>query len=69
MAKEEKKENSGGLNKYFRGVRAELKKVIWPTKEETLKYSALVIVLSIISALVIYLFDFIIHGILQLIIG
>ncbi len=63
------KKTEGGFGRYIRGVRTELKKVIWPNKEKLVKYSALVILLSIISALVISIFDLVIINILQLIIG
>lgn len=66
---EKNRRNEGGFGKYIRGVRTELKKVVWPSKDELVKYSILVLFLSIVSALVIYFFDFIIHNILQLIIG
>lgn len=65
----EKVNKEGRVKRYFKGVRTELKKVVWPSKSELLKYSALVLVLSIISALFIYLFDFIIHKLLGLVIG
>ena len=28
----------GGFGKFFRGVKAELKKVVWPTKKELINY-------------------------------
>ena len=31
----------GGFGKFFRGVKAELKKVVWPTKKELINYSIL----------------------------
>lgn len=66
---EKVKKPEGGFGKYFKGVKTEFKKVVWPHKSELIKYSALVLVLSIVSALFIYFFDFIIHNILKLIIG
>lgn len=63
------KRSEGGFGKYIKGVRTELKKVVWPTRDELVKYSILVLFLSIIAALAIYFFDFIIHNILQFIIG
>lgn len=32
MAKEKKKR--GGVSEYFKGIRAEMKKVVWPTRKE-----------------------------------
>lgn len=72
MAANSKTKDEGtwsNLKRYFKGVKTEMKKVVWPSKEEIVKYSALVIALSALSAIVMYVFDFIIHNILQLIIG
>lgn len=66
---EKRERKEGGLSKYLKNVRIELKKVVWPSKEELVKYSILVLILSTIAALFIYFFDFIIHNLLQLIIG
>ena len=41
MAKEKKKKASFG--EYFKGVRTEMKKVVWPTKKELVSYTAVVI--------------------------
>lgn len=66
---EKRERKEGGLGRYFKNVRIELKKVVWPSKEELVKYSILVMILSTIASLFIYFFDFIIHSLLQLIIG
>ncbi|MDO5713858.1 MAG: preprotein translocase subunit SecE [Tissierellia bacterium] len=57
------------MKKYFRGVRSEFRKVVWPTKKQLLNYTGVVILVSILVALVIYGLDFIIRGLLSLIIG
>lgn len=57
------------LKRYFRGVRSEFKKVVWPTKKQWIQYSLIVIVVSIVTALFIYAIDFVIGHILSLIIG
>jgi preprotein translocase subunit SecE len=56
------------LSTYFRGVKAELKKVIWPNKKELINYTGVVILLSAVVALVVYVLDLGIHGVLSLII-
>lgn len=58
----------GKLASYFRGVRAEMKKVIWPTKKELINYTAVVIVISAIVALTVWIIDLLINGGLSLII-
>ena len=40
----------GGFGKFFRGVKAELKKVVWPTRKELINY-------TIVVFLLIYVFD------------
>lgn len=52
-----KAEEKKGLAKYFRGVRSEFKKVVWPTKKQILNYTLIVIVACILFALLLALFD------------
>lgn len=60
-AKQEVNEKKTGLGRYFKGVKSEMKKVVWPTKDELVKYSILVIFISILAALITGLFDAIIY--------
>ena len=55
MAKEKKKRAS--LGEYFRGVKTEMKKVVWPTKKELVSYTAVVIVTCAVFALGFWLVD------------
>ncbi len=41
-----------GLREYFEGVRSELQKVIWPTREETRRLTTIVLSVTITSAIV-----------------
>lgn len=54
---------------YLKGVKAELKKVIWPSKKQTVNYTAVVILISIIVALMVYILDFVFAGLLNLIVS
>lgn len=56
------------LATYFRGVKSELRKVIWPNKKELINYTSVVILISVIVAIVVYVLDLGIHGALSLII-
>ena len=47
----------GGFVKFFRGVKAELKKVVWPTRKELINYTIVVFLVTIFIALLIYVFD------------
>lgn len=50
-------EKSGGLSKYFRGVKSEFKKVVWPSFDTVIKYSIIVIVAVILFALLFTVYD------------
>ena len=45
------------LGRWFRGMKSELKKVVWPTWSQVLNNTVVVIVVSVIFAIVIGLID------------
>ena len=55
MAKE--KEKKPGFKEYLRGVRTEMKKVVWPTKKELSQYAALVIIACAFFAVAFWAID------------
>ena len=52
-----KKENKGGLKEYFKGIKLEMKKVVWPTKKQLLNHTLVVIAALIIVGLIIFGLD------------
>lgn len=42
---------------FVKGVKSELKKVVWPTKEQLIKNTAMVILLVVVFAVIILGFD------------
>ncbi|MGN0712372.1 MAG: preprotein translocase subunit SecE [Anaerovoracaceae bacterium] len=56
MAKETAKKKAG-IGEYFKGVKIEMKKVVWPTKKETVSYTAVVILTCAVFALGFWLID------------
>ena len=56
----------GKMTSYFKGVKAEMKKVIWPSKKELLNYTGVVILISGMVSLIVYLLDIGIHRVLAL---
>ncbi len=48
-----------GFIKYLQETKAELKFVKWPSQKQTMIYTALVIIISIITAIYLGVFDFI----------
>ena len=68
-AKNAVKNFAAGVAKFFRDTRSELKKVVWPSKEDTKKNTLVVLVVVLIAAAVLFSLDAIFGGILGLIIG
>ena len=59
----------GAIGKFFRDTKSELKKVVWPSKEDVKTNTIVVLVTVAIAAVVMILLDAIFGGILGLIIG
>ena len=59
----------GKCAKFFRDTKSELKKVVWPSKEDVKTNTIVVLVTVAIEAVVMILLDAIFGGILGLIIG
>jgi len=51
------KKKRGSLKEYFKGVRLEMKKVVWPTKKEMGSYTAVVLVTCAAFAVVFWAVD------------
>ena len=47
----------GGICRYFRELRSELKKVVWPTPKQVLKNTLIVIVCVLVVGVMLWLFD------------
>lgn len=56
MAKENAKKKAS-FGEYLKGVKIEMKKVVWPTKKETISYTAVVILTCAVFALGFWLID------------
>ena len=53
------KKNWNKTCKYFRELRSELKKVVWPTHQQVLKNAAIVVGCVLVVGVFIWLFDFV----------
>ena len=76
MAEAKKQENEGffrrtgtRLSKWFREMRAELKKVVWPSKKQVLQNTVVVLISVLVVGVFIWIFDAISSLIVQLLIG
>lgn len=56
------------ITEYFQEIKTELKHVIWPSRSQTLYYTLIVIVLSVVISYYLGIFDFIFSQVLQKII-
>ena len=52
-----KKKGFARIADYFKGVGSELKKVAWPSKKDTYKYTLVVIVICIAFAILFWVLD------------
>ena len=57
------------VSKFFRDTKSELKKVVWPSKEDVKTNTIVVLITVAVAAVVMILLDAIFGGILGLIIG
>ncbi len=76
MAEAKKQENEGffrrtgkRLSKWFREMRAELKKVVWPSKKQVLQNTVVVLISVLVVGVFIWIFDAISSLIVQWLIG
>ena len=76
MAEAKKQEKEGffrrtgkRISKWFREMRAELKKVVWPTKKQVLQNTVVVLISVLVIGVFIWIFDAISNLIVQWLIG
>lgn len=66
MAEEKKKKDRG---RWFREMKSELKKVVWPAPKKTLKDTGTVLLFSLIVGACIWIFDYAAVSAVRLLIG
>ena len=69
MANETTTKKKSRIREYFRGIKIELKKVIWPTKGELISYTGVVILMCAICAVGFWAIDSVCALILQKLLG
>lgn len=50
--------STNAITNFFSEVGSEIKKITWPTRQEAIRYTATVIVITVIVALILGLFDY-----------
>lgn len=56
-SKKKNKKDKQGFKEYFKGVKLEMKKVVWPTKHEMMTYTVTVLVTCLVFALAFWAID------------
>ena len=59
---------SNPVGRYLREVRGELRKVTWPTREESIRLTIIVLIVTIVFALFLWGFDYIFSGGMELLV-
>ena len=67
MAEEAKKKKDRGL--WFREMKSELKKVVWPNKKTVMKNTGTVLLCSVVIGAFIWIFDFVAVSAVQMILN
>lgn len=58
MAKNSQVANQkSGRRSFLKGISSELKKVIWPTREELINHEIVVVTFTLLAAFIIWVFD------------
>ena len=57
LAAQKKKKKKTSVKDYFKGIRIEMKKVVWPTKKELGSYTAVVVLTCAFFALAFWAID------------
>lgn len=69
MSKDKTKAKESKAAVFFKGVKAELRKIIWPDRDTLLKQLAAVLVVTVLLGVVIALIDFGFQNLIDLLTG
>ncbi len=58
-----------GIAKYLREMKAELKKVVWPSRKTVIRNTLVVIAVVLVLGVLIWIFDFIASGVVKALIN
>ena len=68
-ARVSRKEQENRIVRYLRATRSELRKVVWPTREETVNLTIVVLAVMVAMSILLGLIDFLFTQLVNLIIG
>jgi preprotein translocase subunit SecE len=69
MAKVQAVKEPNALVRYYRETVGELRKVVWPTREEALRLTGLVLLVIIVMSVILGFFDLVFAELIKLLVG
>ena len=63
------KKKRGSIGEYFRGIKTEMKKVVWPTRKTVVANTGTVLLCSLVIGACIWIFDFVAISAVQMILS
>lgn len=69
MAKVQAVKEPNALVRYYRETVGELRKVVWPTREEALRLTGLVLAVIVIMSIILGFFDLVFAELVKLLVG
>lgn len=57
MAEETKVQKQSKVAKFFKDYKSEFKKIVWPSKEDTMRMSGVVLVAIVVASIAIFVLD------------
>jgi preprotein translocase subunit SecE len=69
MAKVQAVKEPNALVRYYRETVGELRKVVWPTREEALRLTGLVLTVIVVMSIILGLFDLLFAELVGLLVG
>ena len=69
MATTTKKKFTERIANWFRGMKSELKKVVWPTRKQLINNSLVVLVVVVACGVVLWAFDYVASSLVKILIS
>lgn len=69
MSKAETEKQENRIIKYFREARAEMRKVTWPTREEAIRLTGIVLAVTVMMSILLWVLDILFSGVVAALIS
>lgn len=69
MSKAETEKQENRIIKYFRESRAEMRKVTWPTRQEAIHLTGIVLAVTVVMSILLWVLDILFSGVVSALIS